>query len=126
MPLEAYITRIMDYGLRMPGADMEALRDRLVMDWLRTNHVGTLPLCLQREDPLNRKAKQILDQHFRADEKSTTLGTRRAYGFGLLYGMDTTQVAFADYRKPNPPLGHSPHWIMSIEEIKEKIWQEKL
>ncbi|MEL7624188.1 MAG: DUF4080 domain-containing protein [Clostridiales bacterium] len=119
MALENYIGAILEFGERLPGVKKAILRDCLVMDWLQTNHVGLLPRCLQIEDPLNGQVGRILE---RLDKEkgvrhNPALGTRRRYGFGLLYGREQVQVALADYRRPRPFLGNYPIKILNINEI---------
>jgi hypothetical protein len=116
-PLEDYIKEMLAYGMGLPGVDPEALRDQLVMDWLRTNHVGVLPLCLQKASPLNRKVGQALQRLQASVAAPPEFGTRRAYGYGLLYGGGKTRVAVADYRQPKPHLGSYPMQTLDIDEI---------
>ena len=117
MPLEGYISGIRNYGDSVAGVDPEELRDCLVVDWLSTNHVGVLPLCLQRPDHLNSKIKRMLERNYASAGKPEGLGTRRSHGFGLLYGGGRLRVAVADYRSPRPVLGAYP---LSIYEIDPK------
>ncbi len=119
MALETYIEAILEFGGRLPGVEKATLRDCLVIDWLQTNHVGLLPRCLQVEDPLNGRVGRILE---RLDKQkgiasSPALGTRRRYGFGLLYGRNQVRVALADYCRPRPFLGNYPLKILDINEV---------
>ena len=160
MPLEAYIAGVMAFGSSLSGASKaraaghadgadanceanEVLRDCLVADWLQTNHVGVLPLCLQKPDPLSGKVERALADAYRktdarqkanayqktganssgsafspvSEDAIVSLGTRRPYGFGLLYGGGRTQVALADYRQPRPFLGYYPLRLIDVQEV---------
>ncbi|MCL1849727.1 MAG: DUF4080 domain-containing protein, partial [Clostridiales bacterium] len=116
VPIEEYMGRIMAYGAARLHAEPEALRDCLVMDWLQTNHVGVLPRCLHKPDPINGAIGRSLAHLYSKKDRPPALGTRRAYGYGLLYGGSETQVAIADYRAPKPPLGNYPLRIVSLDE----------
>ena len=115
MSLEDYIGGVIRFGESLPGADRETLRDNLVVDWLQTNHVGVLPLRLQRKDALNGELDKVLKRLYKAAPVSPGLGTRRAYGYGLLYGGGRPRVAIADYRQPRPFLGNYPLRVMDAE-----------
>ena len=119
MLLEIFIQKVMDYNERIPGSDREALRDCLVMDWLSTNRVGVLPVCLKRADKQTAIVKKALEGVFRKSNDPTggRLSTRRPYGFGLLYGDGLTRVAIADYRERKPPLRDYPLVIVNIDEV---------
>jgi hypothetical protein len=117
MALESYIAAILRLGETMRATDREALRDCLVMDWLQTNHVGTLPLSLQMKDPLNGDVGRVLERLNRNVKAPPELGTRRPYGFGLLYGNGGARVALADYSRPRPFLGNYPLRILEIGEL---------
>ncbi|MCL1805119.1 MAG: DUF4080 domain-containing protein [Clostridiales bacterium] len=116
MPLESYISEVMRFGESRLGADHETLRDSLVIDWLQTNHVGVLPLCLQRKDPLSAKVERALERGYKNAPAAPALGTRRPYGFGLLYS-GRSRVALADYRQARPHLGNYPLRIVEAEEL---------
>jgi len=134
VPLDAYIARILDFGADLAVADPEALRDCLVMDWLATNPVGVLPLCLKRADLLNRRVARALEARYpraKPDSQATQAApsaqeattvktaqvTKRPFGFGLLYGACTTKVAVADYRFPRPILGDYPLAVVDAEKL---------
>ena len=125
MSLETFILRILAYvdsvsgGLSHTERDdlRETLRDCLVIDWLQTNPVGVLPLCLQREDRLNAKVRQALARRYQKEDIPPALGLRRPYGFGLLYGGGKTRIALADYRQPRPALGNYPLRIIDAAAI---------
>ncbi|MCL1849323.1 MAG: DUF4080 domain-containing protein, partial [Clostridiales bacterium] len=117
MALETYIGGILDFGGSIPEVDKETLRDSLVIDWLQTNPVGVLPHCLQREDKRNAQVGRALAYAFRKDTRPPDLGTRRMYGFGLLYGEGRTRVALADYRKPRAPLQCYPLRILEFDAL---------
>ena len=117
MPLETYIASILRFGASLPGVDLEMLRDCLVVDWLGTNHVGVLPVCLQRKDPLNAKIARALEERGRKTPGAPDLGSRRHYGFGLLYGNGRARIALADYRRPRPFLGNYPLEIFETEDL---------
>ena len=117
MPLETYIGKILAFGGSLPGADREILRDHLVVDWLGANRIGVLPVVLKRDDPLNGRMEKALERWNKDSAGVPGLGTRRAYGFGLLYGSGKTRVALADYRLPKPVLGAYPLRIGGPEEF---------
>ena len=116
MPLETYIAKLLVFGEGMEGVDREALRDCLVLDWLATNHSGVLPLSLQKRDPMEAKVGKALERQFGGKKKPPGLGTRRAYGFALLYGTGKTRLAIAEYGQPRPYLGNYP---LRIQEVCE-------
>jgi hypothetical protein len=116
-PLETYIMEIIRFGKALPDVDQEVLRDQLVMDWLQTNHVGVLPVCLQKVDPLNRKVEQALRRLQNDEAIPPELGVRRPYGFGLLYGSGKTRVALANYRQRRPYLGEYPLQVIDVEKL---------
>ena len=128
MPLEAYIARILDFGGALSSVEQNALRNCLVIDWLQTNHVGILPLCLQKADPLLARIGRILERLYNREQHLPELGSRRYYGFALLYKGDTRQIALADYRKPRPVLGNYPLQVLAMDELDKiasigQIWR---
>jgi hypothetical protein len=117
MALEAYLEAVLTFGGGLVGVDRGVLRDCLVMDWLQTNHVGVLPRPLQVADPLNAQVGRALEKQAKQKKTPPALGTRRPYGFGLLYGQEAVRVAVADYCRPRPFLGNYPLRLLSPAEV---------
>jgi len=66
---------------------------------------------------------------YNGKEKPPELGTRRAYGFGLLYGGGKTRIALADYRQPRPVLGNYPLRLLDFtlhmnQDTTEELFRE--